>query len=95
MASESKRIKVSPDSELARLLQQATLAPVILDKDGELYRLNHMEKEPQDIWAGYNPVKVREALKKSAGALAGVDRKQLLADIRAQRAQDSKGRPAH
>ncbi len=95
MASEPKRIKVGAGSELARLLDQATVAPLILDKDGELYRVNRMEKEREDIWAGYDPVKVREALKKSAGALAGVDRKQLLADIHAQRAQDSKGRPAH
>jgi hypothetical protein len=94
MASEPKRIKVGPGSELAHLLEQATVAPLILDKDGELFRVDHMQRERDDIWASYDTTRVREALKKSAGALAGVDREQLLADTRAQRAQDSKGRPA-
>ena len=42
---------------------------------------------PEDIWARYDPEQVRRALRQSAGALAGVDREQLLADIRTQRAQ--------
>ncbi|HLZ07967.1 MAG TPA: hypothetical protein VKT80_05215 [Chloroflexota bacterium] len=36
----------------------------------------------------------RQALADSAGALAGVDRRRLIADLRAQREQDSSGRPA-
>ena len=52
------------------------------------------EKEPQDIWANYDPNRVRQALQRSAGALAGVDRHKLLADIQAAREQESKGRPA-
>ncbi|NJN82941.1 MAG: hypothetical protein HC802_12125 [Caldilineaceae bacterium] len=47
-----------------------------------------------DIWAGYDPVKVRSALKESAGALRGVDAEQLMADIHLARQQDSEGRPA-
>ena len=50
--------------------------------------------EPRDIWAGYNPERVRQALRKSAGALADVDREELLADLREQREQNSRGRPA-
>jgi excisionase family DNA binding protein len=47
-----------------------------------------------DIWASYDPSRVKAALRRSAGALATVDRRALLKDIRRQRSQDSKGRPA-
>src|SRR5688500_482218 len=47
-----------------------------------------------DIWAGYDPDRVRQALHGSMGVLDTVDTEQLKADIRAQRAQDSAGRPA-
>lgn len=45
-----------------------------------------------DVWAGYDPKKVREALRESAGALRGVDRDRLLKDIYAAREQESRGR---
>lgn len=51
------------------------------------------EKSLQPIWAGYDPRRVREALRRSAGALAGVDRDALLADIHAAREQASDNRP--
>jgi hypothetical protein len=66
---------------------------VLVEKDGILFRLEPEEK-PQDIWANYDPKKVREGLRKSAGALKGVDIEALKRDIRDQRGQDSKGRPA-
>jgi hypothetical protein len=66
--------------------------PILVERDGELYRLE--KQEPPDIWAGYDPAKAREGLKQAAGALAGIDREELLADIYAQREQDSVGRPA-
>jgi hypothetical protein len=46
-----------------------------------------------DIWANYDPEKVREGLRKSASALQGVDIAALKRDIRDQRGQDSHGRP--
>jgi hypothetical protein len=48
----------------------------------------------RDIWAAYDPEKVREGLRKSAGALQGVDSAALKQDIRDQRGQESHGRPA-
>ncbi len=41
----------------------------------------------EDIWADYDPKRVRAGLKESAGALSGVDTEQLLADIRKSREQ--------
>ena len=66
---------------------------VLVEKDGMLFRLEP-EKKPQDIWAHYDPEKVREGLRKSAGALKDVDIAALKQDIRDQREQDSNGRPA-
>jgi hypothetical protein len=51
-------------------------------------------KKHQHIWVTYNPDKAREGIRKSAGALKGVDIAALKQDIREQRGQDSKGRPA-
>ncbi len=66
---------------------------VLVEKDGMLFRLEP-EKKPQDIWANYDPAKVREGLRKSAGALKGVAIQELKQDIRDQREQNSHGRPA-
>ena len=89
MYLEPKHIKVKPGSELARLLEEADEAPLLLEKDGVFYHLTPSHKE--DIWAGYEPERMRAALKTSAGALSGVDTRQLLADIRASREQRRSG----
>ena len=47
-----------------------------------------------NIWANYDPKKAIEGIRKSKGALKGVDRDTLQKDIRDQRGQDSKSRPA-
>ena len=91
MATETKTIKVAPDSELGLLLAEVGGGPVILDKDGERYVL--AREDAQDIWAAYDPEAVQQALHQSAGALAGIDRKSLLEDIHAARKQDSRARP--
>ena len=49
--------------------------------------------DPKDIWKDYDPVKVLDGMRKAQGAFAGVDIKQLIEDIYAQRGQDSSGRP--
>ena len=67
--------------------------PLIVDREGELYRVQPEAPGPQDLWRHYNADRVRQALRASAGALRGVNRDELLADIHAERAQDSRGRP--
>jgi hypothetical protein len=59
----------------------------------DIMRVNQKEKR-QDIWANYDPKKAIEGIRKSKGALTGVDRETLQREIREQRRQDSKGRPA-
>lgn len=48
---------------------------------------------PSDVWAAYDPAKVLAGLRRARGALAGVDRDQLLRDIREAREQDPTTRP--
>ena len=64
---------------------------VIVERAGRLYKLT--PEAPQATLPGYDPARAQAALRASAGALTGVDRDELLADVRAQRAQDSAGRP--
>ena len=59
----------------------------------DIMRVNQKEKR-QDIWTNYDPEKAIEGIRKSRGALQGVDRDRLQREIREQRSQDSKGRPA-
>ncbi len=69
--------------------------PVLVEKGGVIFRIEIVGwREPKDIWEDYDPQQTRAALKKSAGALTGIDREQLLTDIHAARQQDSHGRPA-
>ncbi len=80
---------------------QATKTPRLIKRDGETLAMlmparvtGKYESHPQkrNIWSHYDPQRVRAALKQSAGALQGVDRKELLRDLAAQRSQESPGR---
>ncbi len=94
MATPPTTIKVDPGSELARALIDAN-GSVVLDSGGVRYRVQReAETEADRLFAGYDVERVRDALPRSAGALAGVDVEALLRDLREQRGQDSQGRPA-
>ena len=93
MVAAARTIEVTPGSELDRLLDEANGAPLVLVKNGVRYRIER-EDAADDIWSDYDPERVRKALRESAGALAHIDAEALKADIRAQRGQDSHGRPA-
>jgi hypothetical protein len=57
--------------------------------------MRFQQKEPRrDIWQDYDPKKAIEGIRKSKGAVQGVDIVALQRDIRAHRSQDSTGRPA-
>ncbi len=76
-----------------------TKTPRLIKRNGEnlalLMPTGQKTAHPQKrtIWTQYNPQKVRAALQQSAGALQGVDRKELLRDLADQRGQESTGRP--
>ena len=92
MTTARKRIHVQPQTTVDELLAEAREQPVVLERHGELYQLSIAA--PDDIWAGYDPSAVREALDRAVGMLDGIDQKALIRDLRVERGQDSPGRPA-
>jgi hypothetical protein len=90
MSAEPKTIRVTEDTELIPLLEQAKSAPVLLERGGTLCRLG--AESDEDIWAGYDPDKFREVLAEVAGSWADLDTDAMIADIYRWREEGS--RPA-
>lgn len=59
-------IKIDPDSELGRALEDADEVPVVLERDGARFRVT---RDPDDPWADYDPERVRAGLRAVAGTL--------------------------
>lgn len=77
VVKEATTIRIDPDSELSQLLENAATVPVVLESKGVRYTVTREE----DIWAGYDPVKLRDALHEAAGMLTeeeGEELKQLI-----------------
>jgi hypothetical protein len=73
MANEPvKKITVAEGSSLAKLLTDAASRPILLEKNGELYRLERMEQEgtilsPEEI------TKSKDGILKAAGSWKNID----------------------
>jgi hypothetical protein len=72
MAKEPIRIKVNPGSELAELLTRAEAIPIVLEKDGELYRLDRMTKEGK-VSSPEEVTRSRAGILKAAGSWKDID----------------------
>ena len=88
MVSEPKTIRLEAGSELDRLLDVVSAGPVILERDGARFRLDH---DAEDPWATYDPEAVRQAFRNIAGRWADRDVKQMIADV--YRARDEGSEP--
>jgi hypothetical protein len=74
-------ITLNPADDLARRLEQAAGQPIIIEVNSVRYRI-----EPEDPFAFYDPEKMRDAIRASAGAWRGiVDAEELKAAIREAR----------
>jgi hypothetical protein len=91
MATALKTITVEPDSEVARVLEQAAGSPILIETRGARYRV---VREGEDPFANYDPERARAAADRAFGSLKGIDVEKFLAELKEQRAQDSQGRPA-
>jgi hypothetical protein len=78
MTTEIKRIHVTLDSESTPLLEAASEHPVLLEKDGELYRFSREKKKElsQDAYT---------AFRSAAGGWADVDSEHLKKMVYASR----------
>jgi hypothetical protein len=93
MAHEpTKKIKVIAGSEIGKLVDEARRHPVLLEKDGAVYSLTPHSSDPDDLWAEYDPKKVREAIIAYGGSWAALDADAMIADVYARRKRGS--RPA-
>lgn len=96
MQAIAKTVTMAPDSELGLALKAARAngVPVVVDTGENRYTLVvDVTEAPRDDFADYDPQAAIAAFQALDDALAGVDRAALLRDLRAQRVQDSSGRP--
>jgi hypothetical protein len=87
MHTAPKKIIVNPNSEVARLLDEAADRPLLLEKDGVRYRL---DREETDIWAGYDPEAAIEGIRAAAGSWKDIDAEVFKAYIRERRKASSR-----
>ena len=90
-------IDISNKPDILRIAEEVktTKKPRLLKRNGESVAMlmpvgTAVKHKPTSLWTGYDPKRVRAALKQSAGALAGVDQAQLKTDIALQRSQESR-----
>jgi hypothetical protein len=93
MVNEPRKIKVTAGSELEKLVDESRHHPVLLEKDGAVYSLTPASSDPDDLWAGYDPDKVKEAIATYAGSWKDLDADAMIAEIYAARERGT--RPAH
>ncbi|MGH2530810.1 MAG: hypothetical protein ACRDJW_00760 [Thermomicrobiales bacterium] len=92
MVSAVKTVTVEPDSDVARLIDEAGDRPLVLITNGRRYRLEREETENDDPWADYDPEKAKAGILAAAGSWSDVDTEQMIADIYRWREEGS--RPA-
>lgn len=92
MVATHKTVKVTPESNVDELLAEVDSEPILLDKNGAVYRLSR-EDLPEDIWAGYDPERARQALEDVAGIFSDIDTDAWIAAI--YEAREKGTRPAN
>jgi hypothetical protein len=92
MAAAPKKIKLVPDGDLARLLEEAAERPVLLETGGALYRLDRLDRELKDTPAGYDPRTALDGINAAAGSWKDLDPEEVKAFI--YRGREEGTRPA-
>lgn len=77
MPSHASPIRVTPDTDLPRLLDAAAKGPLLLERDGELFRLTRAD----DIAYEPDPDLVRRTLDETAGSWADLDVDAIIEEI--------------
>ncbi len=88
MANEPQRMDFEQfQTHLKQVFEQVRAGnqPVLVERDGETYRLE--KHAPEDIWKDYDPEKVQQALTASRGMFAGTNREKFLHEMHEQREQ--------
>lgn len=86
MITEPKRIRVDPDSEIARILDEAKENPIILESNGDTFRLSYEKSEELPV---FDPEKIKDAIARTAGSWADLDTDKMIAELYRAREQGS------
>lgn len=78
MIASPKPILVDDETTLSAMLAAAAANPVRLEHNGVVYRL---VREDADLWAGYDPERVRAGLRRFAGSIAAEDAERMKAAV--------------
>jgi hypothetical protein len=83
MANTLKPIKVTAETDFAKLLDDATKSPVLLEHDGALFRLGRADGDfaDEDIAYEPDPALVRRMLAATAGSWADLDVDRVIEDL--------------
>jgi hypothetical protein len=86
MATRARTLKVTDDSEIATLLDNANVKPVLLEKDGVVFRLSRVDDE----WPEPDPERVAKMLDEVVGSWADIDADALIAELYEARERGSR-----
>lgn len=87
-AKQPRTIKVTPGSELAGILQEAAVRPVLLEQDGTRFVV-----EADEPFARYDPEAALAGIRKGAGSWADLNPDEVKEYI--YRAREQGTRPSH
>jgi hypothetical protein len=76
MVDTHKPITVTKEDDLADLLDRAAAEPIYVEKDGVVYRVSRADGV-EDIWAGYDPERVRAGLRAMSGIITAEEATRL------------------
>lgn len=77
MVAKSIPIRVTSETDLRSLLDEAAKGPLLLERDGELFRLARED----DIAYEPDPEQVRKTLAETAGSWADLDIDKIITEI--------------
>lgn len=86
MARTLKTIHVTDDTALADLLDDAAREPIILERNGDRFRLSLLD----DLFADYDPERVRDGLRRFAGTITPEEADRLRQIVYRGREEDTR-----
>jgi hypothetical protein len=79
MVATHKPIKITEESDLVQLLDRAVTEPVLLEREGVVFRLSVADSD--DLWAGYDPDRLRATVLRMAGSISAEEAERIKALI--------------
>lgn len=73
MVAAAKTVTVTAETDLARVLEEAAAGPILLDKDGMLFRVSRVD----DPWSTYDPDRARTTIRQMAGSIARTEAERI------------------